>query len=84
MREAHAYDESLARKSQKEFSVVDDLKKGIIGDFKEIKKIGLDIHKEPGRIKENFKLKMTFDEMGRPRPKSAYPFGLSGCFRQDA
>ena len=61
-----------------------DLKKSIVGDFKEIRKIGKDLHKEPVRIKENIKLKMTFDDMGRPRPKSAFPFGLSGCFRQES
>tara|TARA_B110000285_G_C14705088_1_gene415187 strand:+ start:216 stop:446 length:231 start_codon:yes stop_codon:yes gene_type:complete len=64
---------------------VDDLKKTIIGDFKEIKKIGQDLHKEPVRIKENIKLKMAFDEMGRPRPNSAFPLRiLSGCFRQES
>lgn len=64
--------------------MIADLKKSIAGDFKDLKKIGKELHKEPVRIKENIKLKMTFDDMGRPRPKSAFPFGLSGCFRQES
>lgn len=37
------------------------------------------MHKEPVKIKDTIKRQINFDDMGRPRAKSAHPFALINC-----